>query len=54
MKTAMLAVAFGALAFHQAKPAPADGIIWQGDWEEAVKEAKARNVPIHLTVHKDN
>ena len=33
---------------------PGMGIDWQGDWEAAVKEATARNVPIHFAVHKDN
>jgi hypothetical protein len=33
---------------------PGQGIDWQGDWEAAVKEATARNVPIHIAVHKDN
>ncbi|MBI2901745.1 MAG: hypothetical protein HYY17_16290 [Planctomycetes bacterium] len=29
------------------------GIEWQGDWDEAVKEATARNVPIMFAVHQD-
>ena len=33
---------------------PGQGIDWQGDWDAAVKEATARNVPIHFAVHKDN
>lgn len=33
---------------------PGQGIDWQGDWDQAVKEATARNVPIHVAVHKDN
>jgi hypothetical protein len=33
---------------------PGQGIDWQGDWDAAVKEATARNVPIHIAVHKDN
>jgi hypothetical protein len=33
---------------------PGQGIDWQADWESAVKEATARNVPIMFTVHKDN
>jgi len=33
---------------------PGQGIDWQGDWDLAVKEATARNVPIHVAVHKDN
>lgn len=39
---------------EQPKPAAPDGIIWTGNWEEAVAEAKARNVPIMFTAHKDN
>jgi hypothetical protein len=35
-------------------PLPGQGIDWQGDWDAAVKEATARNVPIMFTVHKDN
>jgi len=31
-----------------------DTVIWAASWEEAVKEATARNVPIHVTLHKDN
>ena len=30
-----------------------DGVIWATSWEEALKEAQARNVPIHFTMHKD-
>lgn len=33
---------------------PGMGIDWQGDWDAAVKEATARNVPIHIAIHKDN
>lgn len=33
---------------------PGMGIDWQGDWDAAVAEATARNVPIHIAVHKDN
>ena len=57
MKTAftLALAALAAAGFRQqAKPAPADGIVWIGDWEEASREAKARNVPIHVTFHKDN
>ncbi len=31
-----------------------DGVYWSASWEEALAEAKARNVPIHVAVHKDN
>ena len=33
---------------------PGQGIDWKGDWDEAVKEAKARNVPIMFVAHTDN
>lgn len=38
------------------KPAqvPADYIHWAHSWDEAVAEAKERNVPIHVAFHKDN
>jgi hypothetical protein len=36
-----------------AKP-PVDGVHWAKTWEDAVKEAKERNVPIMVTFHKDN
>lgn len=36
------------------KPLAPDGVIWVASWEDAVKEAKARNVPIHVALHKDN
>jgi hypothetical protein len=51
----MVCVAAGA-AHAQGKKnwVPGQGIDWQGDWDAAVKEATARNVPIHVAVHKDN
>ena len=61
MKTAALAIlltcAAAGMAHAQGKKKdllPGQGIDWQGDWEAAVKEATARNVPIHFAVHKDN
>lgn len=30
-----------------------DQVQWATDWDEALKEAKARNVPIQWTVHQD-
>lgn len=38
-----------------ARPALAGGpqCRWAHSWEEALAEAKARNVPIHVTFHKD-
>ncbi len=31
----------------------AQGIEWQGEWSDAVKEATARNVPIIYAIQKD-
>ncbi len=59
MKTSLLVgalvLAFAPAAMAQSKKGfgPGQGIEWQGDWEAAVKEATARNVPIVLTIHKD-
>jgi hypothetical protein len=54
---ALLVAAAGA-AQAQNKPSkgplPGQGIDWKGDFDAAVKEAAARNVPIMFTVHKDN
>ncbi|NUN48571.1 MAG: hypothetical protein HUU15_07065 [Candidatus Brocadiae bacterium] len=38
------------------KPAavPADSIRWASSWEEALAEAKERNVPIQVAFHKDH
>jgi hypothetical protein len=38
------------------KPAqvPKESIRWAHSWEEALAEAKERNVPIHVAFHKDN
>ncbi|MCE9583780.1 MAG: hypothetical protein K8T20_14960 [Planctomycetes bacterium] len=33
---------------------PADYIHWAHSWDEAVAEAKERNVPIHVAFHKDH
>ena len=63
MRTAIISVslvfATAAAAYAQggkkkADLLPGQGIDWQGDWDEAVREATARNVPIMFTVHKDN
>ena len=56
MKTVLALTLAAALpaALQQAKPAAPDGIAWVGTWDEAVKEAQARNVPIHFALHKDN
>ena len=61
MKRAVLALAMvcaAAGAVHaqgkKKEMAPGQGIDWQGDWEAAVAEATARNVPIHIAIHKDN
>lgn len=62
MKTATLtlavlvAAAGPALAQNKGSkgPLPGQGIDWKADFDAAVKEATARNVPIMFTVHKDN
>ncbi|MBI3856926.1 MAG: hypothetical protein HY293_14660 [Planctomycetes bacterium] len=61
MKRAVLAIALVCAAAGLAQPqgkktnmVPGQGIDWQGDWAAAVDEATARNVPIHIAVHKDN
>ncbi len=61
MRVVALALICAATAWGQdrskpqpVKPADPDGIIWMGNWDDALKEAKARNVPIHFALHKDN
>lgn len=36
-----------------AAPAQAQGVSWATDWDEALEEAKARNVPILWSKHAD-
>ncbi len=53
MRRFLLTAAAFALA---AVPALAGGgpqCRWAKSWDEALAEAKARNVPIHVTFHKD-
>lgn len=61
MKTTFFTCAFvamfstGVLAQGKKKELlPGQGIDWKGDWDAAVLEATARNVPIHFAVHKDH
>ena len=63
MKTTLLALAIlvasaPALSAQKSKKKtillPGQGLDWKGDWDEAVKEAKARNVPIMFAAHTDN
>lgn len=49
-----LLIALTLLQGGKHKLMPGQGIDWKTDWEEATKEAAARNVPIMFTVHKDN
>ena len=35
------------------KVLPGRGIDWKGNWEEALKEAEARNVPVMFCIHMD-
>lgn len=46
-------VAAGAQDRKLDKSYPQEGVYWASSWEDALKEAQARNVPIHFTVHKD-
>lgn len=46
-------VAAGAQERKLDKSYKQDGVYWAASWDEALKEAQARNVPIHFTVHKD-
>lgn len=52
MRRTVLTAALFALA---ALPALAKGpqCRWAKSWDDAMAEAKARNVPIHVTFHKD-
>jgi hypothetical protein len=50
----LCAAATPALAQGKKNMVPGQGIDWKGDWDEAVKEATARNVPIMFSVHQDN
>ena len=52
MRRTVLTAALLALA---ALPALAKGpqCRWARSWDDAMAEAKARNVPIHVTFHKD-
>jgi hypothetical protein len=34
-------------------PFPGQGVDWQGDWDAAIKEATARNVPLLFYVGQD-
>lgn len=54
MTPLLLALALLAPQQGKHKLLPGQGIDWKGDWEEARKEAAARNVPILFAVHKDN
>ena len=47
------AVTVGAQDKKLKKSYDQDGV-WWSNWEDGVKEAQARNVGIHFTVHKDN
>lgn len=52
---AVLAVAtLGAQERKVKKNYAQDGVYWAANWEEALKEAKERNVGIHIAYHKDN
>ena len=44
---------FALIPFIAGSALHAQQIQWAGDWEKALEEAKARNVPIMFTLHKD-
>jgi len=50
----LLTAASAALAQGKKNMMPGQGIDWKGDWDAAVKEATARNVPILFAIHQDN
>ncbi|HEX7896691.1 MAG TPA: hypothetical protein VF950_02965 [Planctomycetota bacterium] len=54
MTTFLIALALLSPQGGKHKLMPGQGIDWKADWDEAIKEAGARNVPIMFTVHKDN
>jgi hypothetical protein len=58
LAAALVLAAAGAAQAQSSKaskgPLPGQGIDWKGDFDAAVKEATARNVPLMFTVHKDN
>lgn len=41
------------LSLTAAQETPKPGITWAKDWNAALEEAKIRNAPIHVAVHKD-
>lgn len=53
MKRCTLAAAALALAALPCLAKPPEGVRWARTWDEALKEAKERNVPIHIGIHKD-
>ena len=55
MRTAVLGgLAVGLAGLAHAAPANKPAVQWAKSWEEAVEEAKARNVPIFVSFHMDN
>lgn len=53
MRLAAVWAASAPLWASTAALAQSDEIRWAESWAEALEEAKARNVPIVVTVHKD-
>ena len=52
----LCSVAFAGDKDKKDKPAqvPAESIRWAHSWDEALAEAKERNVPINVAFHKDH
>lgn len=54
MKRLLPLLAFALAALPASAKPPAPEVRWATSWEEALKEAKERNVPIHIGFHKDH
>lgn len=58
MKTLALLALLLPLAAAEAKPGKAEkrdpGMRWVADLDAAIEEAKDRNIPLFVAVHKDN
>jgi len=53
MRSAVVVAALAALSLSAAPQQQPSSIIWAKSWDEAIKEATIRNVPICFTMHKD-
>lgn len=53
MATVALLLAFAASAKEQAEPRT-PGFRWIADFDAAIREAKDRNIPLMVSLHKDH